>query len=110
MNYKLPIIEKYLQKNYPRVVSNVDFSNSYVYLGSSPEIPEEERRIKLDNILITLDNTKGEYSKPELTKIKLKITEEINENFDLNIRKYASKYDIKFFVLTKITWEKWSSI
>ena len=108
MNYKLPIIEKYIQKNYSKYVNVVDFKTTSVYLGSSYNLPENQRTITQDVILITLNNISGELTLSNLNSVRLKIFRDINETFGLNLEGYGSKYELKFNVLTTMSWDKYT--
>jgi hypothetical protein len=109
MNYKLPIIEKYLQKRFSSILK-VEFSKKQSYLGSSFDLPEEERTITKDVIEITFDNLKGNLSKSELSELRSEIWNSLSTGFGLGIEKYGSKYDLEFFVAATIKYSKYQGI
>lgn len=109
MNYKLPIIEKYLLKHFPSILK-VEFSKTQSYLGSSFELPQEERTITKDVIEITFDNLKGNLSKGQLSELRLEIWNTLSREFGLQIEKYGSKYDLEFFVAATIKYSKYQGI
>jgi hypothetical protein len=109
MNYKLPIIEKYLQKHFPSILK-VEFSKTQSYLGSSFDLPKEERTITKDVIEITFDNLKGNLSKSELSELRSEIWNTLSREFGLQIEKYGSKYNLEFFVAATIKYSKYQGI
>ena len=109
MNYKLPIIEKYLLKHFPSILK-VEFSKKQSYLGSSFDLPEEERTITKDVIEITFDNLKGNLSKGQLSELRSDIWNTLSHVFGLQIEKYGSKYDLEFFVAATVKYSKYQGI
>jgi hypothetical protein len=88
----------------------VEFSKTQSYLGSSFDLPQEERTITKDVIEITFDNLKGNLSKSELSELRSSIWSSLSTGFGLDVEKYGSKYDLEFFVAATIKYSKYQGI
>ena len=70
MHKLVPLIEKVILNSFPDVME-VDFEKVKVYLGSSFELPEEERTIERIEIIVTIDNLKKGYTWYQLSNLKI---------------------------------------
>lgn len=93
-----PLIEKVIYNSYKDNIFNVEFRNKRVYLGSSSELPEEERTINVTVIIITLNNLDSKYQNYELKSMRREIIDKIDSIFSLNYMYYGSKWDFEFKV------------
>jgi hypothetical protein len=93
-----PLIEKIIYYSYKDNIFNVEFRNKEVYLGSSPELPEEERTINQTVIIITLNNLDSKFQNYELKNMRREIINKIDSIFILNYMYYGSKWDFEFKV------------
>jgi hypothetical protein len=102
MNTKLPFIEKYIIKNFP-IVDEVYFTKYKSYLGSSPELPEDQRSREVTRINIVINNSKDVLSKFNITDLTRKIRNDIDRYFNLELGMYGSQYDTEFYIIVKKT-------
>lgn len=100
MNKLLPLIEQVILRSFPQVM-NVDFEKSSSYLGSSPELPEEERTIEVTEIIVTINNLKGDKNWYDLKQLKSEIIEKVESYFGLDVFKYGSGWDFEFYQAKK---------
>ena len=100
MNKLAPLIEQVILRSSPQVM-NVDFEKSSSYLGSSPELPEEERTIEVTRIIVTINNLKGDETWYDLKQLKSGIIEKVESYFGLDVWKYGSGWDFEFYEAKK---------
>jgi len=93
MNTKLPIIEKFITSQYPDVLY-VDFEQGktkMTYMDvSNPE------KVEYTEIIITINNLKGNLEGYDLSSLRQKIFIDLDENLGLGISKLKSAYDVTF--------------
>ena len=100
MNKLVPLIEQVILRSFPEVM-NVDFEKINSYLGSSPELPEEERTIEVIRIIVTINNLKGQKTWYDLKTLKSEVIEKVESYFSLDVWKYGSVWDFEFFQAKK---------
>ena len=100
MNKILPLIEQVILRSFPDVME-VEFKKTQAYLGSSPELPEEERTIERIEIIVTFNNLKGERSWGYLWEKRKEVIDKVESYFNLDWRKYGSKWDFDFYEAKK---------
>jgi len=100
MNRLLPLIEQVILRSFPQVM-NVDFEKISSYLGSSPELPEEERTIEVTRIIVTINNLKGDKTWYDLKQLKSEIIEKVESYFGLDVYIYGSGWDFEFYQAKK---------
>jgi hypothetical protein len=105
MNYQLPIIEKFIIKHFPDIM-DVYFTEKRVYLGSSYDLPEEERTITQTVINIVINNLKNNLQYSEKRQLSHNIIDKLEGGFGINYRLYGSKWDIAFHIaeIKKYNW------
>jgi hypothetical protein len=91
-----PLIKKVILSSFPDVME-VDFEEVLSYLGSSPELPEEERTVKKILIIVTINNLKKGYTWYQLSNLKSQIIEKVESYFNLDWREYGSKWGFEFY-------------
>lgn len=91
---KLPDI---IKNKFPQV-KKVYFTEKSTYLGSSPELPEEERKINVTIINIVIDNEEGNLLKTNILKIKSDIIDFL-DNLGIDFYTYGSKWGYLFYVI-----------
>ena len=96
MHKLVPLIEKVILNSFPDVME-VDFEKVKVYLGSSFELPEEERTIERIEIIVTINNLKKGYTWYQLSNLKSQIIEKVESYFNLDWREYGSKWAFEFY-------------
>ena len=96
MHKLVPLIEKVILNSFPDVME-VDFEEVLSFLGSSPELPEEERTVKKILIIVTIDNLKKGYTWYQLSNLKSQIIEKVESYFNLDWREYGSKWAFEFY-------------
>jgi hypothetical protein len=98
MNTKLPIIEKFIITQYSDVL-DVDFEQGktkWTYMDvSNPE------RVEYTEIIITINNLKGNLNDYDLSSLRQKIFIDLDENLGLGIKKLKSVYDVTFRIASK---------
>ena len=100
MNKIVPLIEQVILRSFPEVY-DVRFNVDKIYLGSSSELPEEERTIDRTVIIVTFNNLKGEYSWNYLWNKRSEVIDKVESYFNLGWRKYGSKWDFDFYEAKK---------
>ena len=100
MHKLVPLIEKVILNSFPDVME-VDFEKVKVYLGSSFELPEEERTIEVIKIHVTFNNLKGERNWGYLWEKRKEGIDKVESYFNLDWRKYGSKWDFDFYEAKK---------
>ena len=80
MHKLVPLIEKVILNSFPDVME-VDFEKVKVYLGSSFELPEEERTIERIEIIVTINNLKKGYTWYQLSNLKNQIIKAISPTY-----------------------------
>ena len=101
MNKVLPLIEQLILRSFPEVY-DVSFKVKKVYLGSSPELPEEERSIDVTVIIVTFNNLKGEYSLSYLWDKRSEVIYKVSSYFNINHTRYGAKWDFDFYEVKKV--------
>lgn len=91
---KLPDI---IKNKFPQV-KKVYFTEKPTYLGSSSELPEEERTIQVNVINIVIDNEEGNLLRTQVMWIKSEILDYL-ENIGIDLWSYGSKWGTSFRVL-----------
>ena len=91
---------KVILNSFPDVME-VDFEKVKVYLGSSFELPEEERTIEVIKIHVTFNNLKGERNWGYLWEKRKEVIDKVESYFNLDWRKYGSKWDFDFYEAKK---------
>lgn len=86
-----------IKNKFPQV-KKVYFTDATAYLGSSPELPEEERTMKRIIINVVIDNEEGDLLRHEYMGIRSKILIFL-ENLGLDLWGYGSKWGTSFRVL-----------
>jgi hypothetical protein len=102
MNKILPVIEQVILRSFPDVM-DVEFKEKKTYLGSSSELPEEERTIIVIEIIVTFNNLKGEHSWGYLWEKRKEVIDKVESYFNINHRLYGSKWDFDFNEAKKIS-------
>lgn len=97
MDKILPMIEKVILNSFPDVM-DVRFEDRLTYLGSSYELPEEERTISVTRIVITINNLKDELKYMDLYELRKNILDKLNGYFNLDFYSYGSKWDTLFLI------------
>jgi hypothetical protein len=100
MHKLVPLIEQVILRSFPEVME-VDFEKINSYLGSSPELPEEERTIEVIRIIVTINNLKSQKNWYDLKTLKKEIIEKVESYFSLDVWKYGSGWDFEFFQAKK---------
>lgn len=100
MHKLVPLIEKVILNSFPDVME-VDFEKVKVYLGSSFELPEEERTIERIEIIVTINNLKKGYTWYQLSNLKNQIIEKVESYFNFDWREYGSKWGFEFYQAKK---------
>jgi len=96
MNKILPLIEQVILRSFSDVM-DVRFENRSTYLGSSPELPEDERTINTIIIIVTINNLKKGYTWYDISILKKEIMAKVDDYFNLNYAKYGSGWDFEFY-------------
>ena len=97
MNYRLPIIEKFIIKHFPDIM-DVYFTEKRSHLGSSYDLPEEERTITVTVINIVINNLKDNLSYVKKREMSHDIIDKLESGFGIDYRLYGSKWDIEFHI------------
>ena len=100
MNKIVPLIEQVILRSFPEVM-DVSFTKKNVYLGSSKELPKEERTIEVIQINVTFNNLKGEHNWGYLWEKRKEVIDKVESYFNLGWRKYGSKWDFDFYEAKK---------
>jgi len=100
MNSKIQAVKKYILGNYPKV-SSVETTTKIVHLGSGPN-EKGEAEVEQIVFLVTIDNTDDDLHPNGITIMSVNIYREVDKTLGLGIDKYGSKYDIEFYVLSKM--------
>jgi len=100
MHKLVPLIEKVILNSFPDVME-VDFEKVKVYLGSSFQLPEEERTIERIEIIVTINNLKKGYTWYQLSNLKNQIIEKVESYFNFDWSEYGSKWGFEFYQAKK---------
>lgn len=100
MHKLVPLIEQVILRSFPDVM-DVSFTKKRVYLGSSSELPKEERTIEVIQINVTFNNLKGEHNWGYLWEKRKEVIDKVESYFNLDWRKYGSKWDFDFYEAKK---------
>lgn len=90
-----------IKKKFP-IVKKVYFTERPTYLGSSSELPEEERTIQVNVINIVIDNEEGDLLRHQVMQIRREILNFL-ENLGLNLWDYGSKWGTLFRVIQTVS-------
>lgn len=85
------LIKKYILEVYPEVYQ-VDFRKTKVQLVSDEGRPTIERT----DVIITLNNSKNEFNKVELDAMRKRIFLDLDETFNLGLKRYGSVWELYF--------------
>ena len=91
-------IKSYILKNYP-LVKDVYFTTKTKWLGSSPELSDEERIVTENVVNIIIDNYTNSFSRSQISTIKREIWTDVDDMFSLETMEYGSKWDFQFYIL-----------
>ena len=96
MNYRLPIIEKFIIRHYPDVM-DVYFTEEKVYLASA-KIPEKERTITRTVINIVINNLKNNLrNRSQKSELISNINDRLS-GLGVDQFEFASKWDTQYHI------------
>ena len=93
------MIKDYILSNYDNI-ADVEFGVKRVHLGSGPN-EKGETSVNQKVIMITLNNLKSKKSRSELHDTTREIVKTLEKLFDVDLRKYGSYWDLKFYQIKK---------
>jgi hypothetical protein len=93
----LDVIKTDFLRRYPDIM-DVYFTERQSYLGSSPELPEEERTITITVINIVINNLKNNLTRSQKYELTENIYDRLERVYSIQPIKYGAKWNVKFYI------------